>query len=125
MNTLHPIMAEALRPFFNPMAGSAPTPESIVQDELLRRAVMAERRAEGLQDELASLLRRPFEVEVETNPAVRSAGPLGCEAEYATVTIDDDLVREATDWLLDKHMRELEAKALELQRARWNSERQP
>jgi len=122
MNTLHPIMANALRGICPP---SPATPASIVQDELLRRAVMAERRADGLQDELAGLLRLPFTVEDETKPAVRSAGPLGCEAEYTTVIIDDDLVREAADWLLDKHMRELEAKALELQRARWNAERQP
>ena len=63
-----------------------------------------------------SLLRLPFQFEVCTKPAVRSWGPMGCEAEYATRTANDSVVHEAVDWLIDKHMDELEAKVEKLQK---------
>jgi hypothetical protein len=102
----HPIMAQALQPF-------AP-PETEAQRfmrlmELLRKS----------REDNASLLRLPFQVEVKTAEATRLA-----EAQYALVTIDEDLVREAADWLIDKHIDELERKALELQRARWDEQRE-
>lgn len=111
MNALHPVMAEALR-------GIAPppiTPSRIVQDELLRRAVIAERRASELQDQLDRLLRTPFTIEVQTRAAVTNREPDFCsEAEYGEVEAPQHLVARAVDWLIDKHMRELEAKVAEL-----------
>ena len=72
-----------------------------------------------LRDDEVSLLRLPFQVEVETHRATRFA-----PAEYGMVTIDEDIVREAVDWLIDKHIDELEAKAMELQRARWDAQKE-
>jgi len=89
MNAVHPIMAAALRPF-----APHPTPTA--------------------EEQLASLLRLPFEVEVKTAPATRLA-----EAQYGLVTIDEDLVREAADTILDRYMHDWEAEATRLQRARW------
>ena len=94
MNAVHPIMAAALRPF-------APRPEPTAEEQL------------------ASLLRLPFDIEIESQPATRLA-----EAQYSPVTIDEDLVREAADWPIDKHIAELERKAIELQRARWDEQRE-
>jgi hypothetical protein len=94
MNAVHPIMAAALRPF-----APRPTPTA--------------------EEQLASLLRLPFQVEVQNAPATRYSEP-----QYVLVTIDEDLVREAADWLIDKHIDELERKALELQRARWDEHRE-
>jgi hypothetical protein len=54
--------------------------------------------------EVQSLLRLPFEVEVET----RRAGFHG-PAEYGYVTADEDDVRDAVDALIDRHIDELEA----------------
>jgi hypothetical protein len=102
----HPIMAQALRPF-------APPQTKAQQISTLEGQLQTYRAAE------ISLLRLPFQVEVKTAPATRVA-----EAQYGLVTIDEDLVREAADWLLDKHIDELERKALELQRARWDEQRE-
>lgn len=102
MNALHPIMQKALQPF-------APQFD----------------KAEALDAEaqLASILRLPFEVEIESRAAVTNGDPSVCgEAEYSLQRIDDDLVFEAADWLIDKHMDELERKALKLQQARWEDQ---
>lgn len=111
MNALHPIMAQALRGIAPPVA----SPSSIAQDDLLRRAVTAEHRASELQDQLDSLLRTPFTIEVQTRAAVTNCEPDFCsEAEYAEVEVPQHLVARAVDWLIDKHFRELEAKVEEL-----------
>ena len=75
---------------------------------------------EGLRAKLAnqradwqSLLRLPFEVEVQTRPADRH-GP----AEYDFVFANEADVQAAVDWLIDKHITELEAKVSELMQAR-------
>lgn len=105
-------LQHALRPVMPPQ-----TTEQYI-DRLERELVRMRTLFSNARAEEVSLLRLPFKVEVETKPAVRSWGPMGGEAEYAEVTIDDDLVRESMDWLIDKHMIDLERKALELQRMR-------
>jgi hypothetical protein len=102
----HPIMAQALRPFAPPETEAGRFARLM---ELLRKE----------REEMASLLRLPFLIDVESQPATRLA-----EAQYTMVRIEDDIVREAADWLLDKHIDELEQKALELQRARWDEQRE-
>jgi hypothetical protein len=95
----HPIMAQALAPFM--------TPRKLDDAATLRR------KFDALRADWGSLLRLPFEVEVETRP-VSFHGP----AEYATVYADEDDVQAAVDWLIDKHIDELEAKVRELMKLR-------
>jgi hypothetical protein len=102
----HPIMAQALRPFTPPQT----------EDDRFARLVDLLRKE---REETASLLRLPFLINVESQPATRLA-----EAQYTMVRIEDDIVREAADWLIDKHIDELERKAIELQRARWDEQRE-
>lgn len=93
MNALHPVMAQALQPF-------------------------APRHQEPIRDPFADYL--PFEVEVKTRNAVTNREPDFCsEAEYESVTIDEDLVRKAAVAIASRHASEWEAEALRLQRARW------
>jgi hypothetical protein len=106
MTALHPVMAQVVRPFAPPASDAD------------RIAKMQAQLRKAREDDV-SLLRLPFRVEVESQPATRLA-----EAEYTLVTIDEDLVREAVDWLIDRNMGELEAKALELQRMRWDEQRE-
>lgn len=91
----HPIMLEALAPFITPRK---PDDATTLRSKL-----------EAMRSDWQSLLRLPFEVEVETRRA-SFHGP----AEYATVYADEEDVQEAVDWLIDKHIDELEAKVREL-----------
>jgi predicted DNA-binding transcriptional regulator len=91
MSAIHPILEQALRPF-------APKPST---DTRLMAMTLRATKAEG---DLASLIRSPFQVEVRTRDASRN-GP----AEYAYVTAPDELVIQAIDALIDKHIDELEA----------------
>lgn len=90
MNAIHPILEQALRPF-------APKPST---DTRLMAMTL---RAKKAEDELASLIRSPFQVEVRTRDADRH-GP----AEYAYITAPDELVIQAIDALIDKYIKELE-----------------
>lgn len=110
MSALHPIMAAALSSVMP--ASERPRPASQTIDRLRQEI-------NELHAERVSMLRLPFEVQVKTHDAVTNRDPDLCsEADYSLRRIDDDLVAEAADWLIDKHMDELEAKALELQDAR-------
>lgn len=91
MNALQPIFEQVLRPF---------APKSPTDTRLMAMTL----RAKKAEDELASLLRLPFQVEVRTRDADNN-GP----AEYDYVTAPDELVIQAVDTLIDKHIDELEA----------------
>lgn len=91
-------------------------------DQLEREVARLRKLYSDLRSEEVSLLRLPFKVDVQTKPAVRSWGSMGCEAEYASMVIDADLVRDAADTILDCHMQEWEQLAVELQTMR-NGER--
>jgi hypothetical protein len=86
----HPIMAQAIAPFAAPRKPD--------DSDALRR------KLDALKSDWQSLLRLPFEVEVQTRGADRN-GP----AEYDFVYADDDDVRDAVDALIDRHIDELEA----------------
>ena len=88
MSALPRPLAQALRAFA-PAASSAHRLYKMVED---------------LDAAWNSLLRLPFEVEVQTRPADRN-GP----AEYADVYAHPDDVRDAVDALIDKYIVELEA----------------
>jgi len=87
----HPIFEQALRPF---------APKLSVEDRLAAMTI----RAKKSESELASLIRSPFQVEILMRDADRN-GP----AEYAYVNAPDELVIQAIDALIDKHIDELEA----------------
>lgn len=133
MNTIHPTMNAILRSFCEPQRAAAyvlaedatravvadaianATPAGIVQDELLRRAVLAERRADEFQNQLDSLLRTPFTVEIQTRASVTNRDPDFCsQAEVSEIQAPQQLIAQAVEWLIDRHMRELEAKVREL-----------
>lgn len=67
------------------------------------------RKIASLRSDWESLLRLPFKVETMTRAAGRN-GP----AEYAEVEAHPDDVRDAVDWLIDRHMAELEARVVQL-----------
>lgn len=109
---VHPIMAAALSPLVPPEERPRPAAQAI---DRLRQEI------NELHAERVSLLRLPFQVEVQTKAAITNRTPEDCsEAECSYLTIDDDLVAQAADWLIDRHMDELERKALELQGMRDN-----
>lgn len=64
-----------------------------------------------------AVLREPFELDICTRPAITNCEPDFCsEAEYVTVTARDENVLAAIDWLIDRHIKELEAKVAELEK---------
>ena len=88
MNALPQPLAQALRGF---------APQESEADHLRHQLA-------ALRSDWQSLLRLPFEVEVQTRPAGRN-GP----AEHVDVYAHPDDVRDAVDALIDKHIVELEA----------------
>lgn len=78
------------------------------------------RQLNALRADWQSLLRLPFEVEVQTRPADRH-GP----AEYADVYAHPDDVRDAVDALIDRHIVELEADVKRRMEIRNDQDNQP
>ena len=101
------------------MNALAATRTQQLENELHNAANLLQRRS----DEMASLLRLPFEIEIETPATFGLAPEDSAPASYAYVHADDDLVRQAVDDLIEAHMAELEGKVAELQLARWKAQR--
>ena len=93
MNALPHPLAQALRGF---------APQESEADHL-------HRQLDALRSDWDSLLRLPFEVEIESPARTLGDPDLREPASYRYVTADDDDVRDAVDALIDRHIDELEA----------------
>lgn len=99
----HPVMAQAIASF-----APAPTDAErirMLEAECKRLASIASH----WHAEVQSLLRLPFEVEIESPARTLGDPDLREPASYRYVTANDDDVRDAVDALIDRHIDELEA----------------